>query len=622
MVGLRSPLPRGHIRRAACAALGAIVLQAIAPALAAQPTVPPPRLGQPTPGPTPFPTGSTASPAPAAGAPPSRAVSGAESQPSAAGTAPGTRAAAPAPPAAPAPVPAPPAPRAPRGGGPDLARELADLDVGGLRETYSDTPSLIGDGCAPSSSTSTVAVGRIVIIAPRLVADASGNLVGPLRAQVASFTDGRFNSVQAIQAAGYPAFLLPAVQLGDVPGTPPVSLPIGGTSPGAGITALSSPDVYTATADDTFATSPQLDTSRYADNNPRTVYDAASSGALPSGKESDAFLFYDYLVQIDSTALVPGLNVGFTKLTENASPIPRDRVYFNYSYFHNANISAARADVNRFVPGFEKTFFDQWTSIELRTPFAGTLSNVQDVAGNGACGGVSEYRDVEFGNMSVIFKSFLIQRPTWGISGGIQVLLPTADSVFIGGVNQLAQPVNLVYVENQSVHTMPFVGAVWAPTERWFNQCILQIDVDSNGSPVYVNADQQAGIARQQLASAGRVQLPTLLYASFSTGFWLYTARGAGLTGFSPMLELHVNQGLTAFQPVDAYGYVLGNDPGSVSVINGLVGCNVEWNRRSTMTFAYVTPLGGGFDRFFDGEMRAFVNWRFGRQNRLTRAQF
>jgi hypothetical protein len=40
------------------------------------------------------------------------------------------------------------------------------------------------------------------------------------------------------------------------------------------------------------------------------------------------------------------------------------------------------------------------------------------------------------------------------------------------------------------------------------------------------------------------------------------------------------------------------------------------------MTFAYVTPLGGGFDRFFDGELRAFVNWRFGPQNRLTRAQF
>jgi hypothetical protein len=559
-------------------------------------------------------------PAPAAGVPaaPAAPVTPAPSTPAA--TPP---AAVAAPPAVPADVAAPNPPPAPA----DLARALSDLDTGGLREAWSDTPSIIGDGCAPAATTSTVAVGRLVIIAPGLV-DNGGTLVGPFRASANSLTNGALNSVQAIQAAGYPAFLLPTQQIGDVPGTPPVSLPVGGATPGAGITPVQSPGAYTATADTLFATSPDLTTSQYADQNPQTVYDAAASGALPAGNgigtnpRQDAFLFYNYLVQVESTAFVPGLNVGFTKLTENASPIPRDRVYFNYSYFHNANISAARADVNRFVPGFEKTFFDNWTSIEIRTPFAGTLSNSQQVSGLGGCGGISEYRDVEFGNMSVIFKSFLFQQETWGISGGVQMLLPTADSVFVGGFNQIGQPVNFVYVENQSVHAMPFVGAVWAPTERWFNQFIFQVDVDTNGSPVYVNANQEAGISRQQMTSAGRVILPTLMYASFSTGYWLYTARGPGLTGFSPMMELHVNQGLTEFQPVDAYGYTLGNDVGSISVINGLVGCNFEWNRRSTATFAYVTPLGGGLDRFFDGELRAFVNWRFGRQNRLTRAQF
>ena len=535
-------------------------------------------------------------------------------------------------PTAPTAVPAPPgtvpadvAGAAPQAAAPDLSRSLADLDIGGLRESWSDTPSIIGDGCAPAATTSTVAVGRIVIIAPGLAGNGSA-LVGPFRASANALTNGSLNSVQAIQAAGYPSFVLPAQPLGDVPGTPPVTLPVGGASPGAGITPVQSPASYTATADTIFATSPELTTSQYANQNPQTVYDAAASGALPADAASktsqDAFLFYDYLVQVESTAFVPGLNVGFTKLTENASPIPRDRVYFNYSYFHNANITAARADVNRFVPGFEKTFFDNWTSIEVRTPFAGTLSNSQQVSGLGGCGGISEYRDVEFGNMSVIFKSFLLQRDTWGISGGVQMLLPTADSVFVSGVNQLGQPVNFVYVENQSVHAMPFVGSVWAPTERWFNQFIFQVDVDTNGSPVYVNANQQSGISQQQMSSAGRVILPTLLYTSFSTGYWLYTSRGTGLTGFSPMMELHVNQGLTEFQPVEAYGYTLGNDAGSISVINGLVGCNFEWNRRSTATFAYVTPLGGGLDRFFDGELRAFVNWRFGRQNRLTRAQF
>jgi hypothetical protein len=87
-------------------------------------------------------------------------------------------------------------------------------------------------------------------------------------------------------------------------------------------------------------------------------------------------------------------------------------------------------------------------------------------------------------------------------------------------------------------------------------------------------------------------------------------------------MELHVNQALEDFQPLHYQGYQLGSNPGTISVINGLVGCNFEWGTRSTLTFAYVTPLGGGVDRFFDGEVRALYNWRFGPQNRLTRAQF
>jgi hypothetical protein len=543
-------------------------------------------------------------------------------------------AAAPAP-AGPAAAATPPAPAIPEPAAPvpNLAQDFADLDVGGLREAWSNTPSFVGDGCAPTSTSSSLAVGRLLVIAPGLFND-SGTLRGFQPAQINTVTDGSYNSVQAIKAAGYPAFILPAQQLG-LASPPPVNLTVGGPSPGAGITPVQSPASFTAAVDNTFATNPNLDTSQYADKNPKTVYDAASSGALSNTTTTgttnfapftttgsqDAFLFYNYVIQVDSAALLPGINVGFTKLVENSSPIPRDRVYFNYSYFKGANITPDRADVNRFTPGFEKTFFDQWTSIEIRTPFAGTISNVQAVD-SGACGGLSEYRDVEFGNMSVIFKSFLMQRDTWGITAGMQVLLPTADSVYVDGTTQTGQPLNLVYVENQSVHTMPFVGSVWAPNDRWFNQAMLQMDIDSNGSPAYVNSTLDANVSGSQMASAGRVLYPTFMYLSFSTGYWIYTSKGPGLTGFSPVMEVHVNQAMNQFQPINAYGYSLGNDQGILSVTNGLVGCNFEWNRRSTVTFAYVTPLGGGLDRFFDGELRAFVNWRFGRQNRLTRAQF
>ncbi len=513
---------------------------------------------------------------------------------------------------------------APQGAVPNLAQDFANLDVGGLREAWANTPSFIGDGCAPSSVASDLVVGRLVVIAPGLFKETESLFYGGGTIPAICTIPGTLSSVQAIQAAGYPAFILPTQQIDTVPGTPPTEIPITGPAAG-GITPVGSPAPFTAAVDNAFATSPDLTTSQFAAQNPTTLYDAASSGALSStnseSQVQDAFLFYNYVIKVDSLALIPGLNVGFVKLVENTSPIPRDRVYFNYSYFHNANISAERADINRFVPGFEKTFFDQWTSIEIRTPFAATLSNTQQVQA-GACGGLSEYRDIEFGNMSVIFKSFLMQRETWGITGGMQVMLPTAQSTFVNGTNQNGLPTQFVYVENQSVHTMPFVGSIWAPSERWFSQAMLQMDVDTNGSPAYVNSQLQPGISKTQLDSAGRILFPTFMYLSFSTGYWLYQGDGPGLTGFSPMMEVHVNQGMTQFQPLNASGYTLGNDLGVVSVTNGLVGCNFEYNKRSTVTFAYVTPLGGGFDRFFDGELRAFVNWRFGPQNRLTRAQF
>ena len=240
-----------------------------------------------------------------------------------------------------------PAAAEPQAAVPDLAREFADLDVGGLRETWSNTPSFVGDGCAPTSTSSSLAVGRLLVIAPDLFGS-TGTLVGSQPAQINSVTDGSYNSVQAIRAAGYPSFILPAQPLGNVPGTPPVSLPVGGASPGAGITPVQSPDSFTAAVDNTFATDPSLDTSQYAGQNPKTVYDAASSGALPGQHEGqDAFLFYNYVIQVDSAALLPGINVGFTKLVENSSPIPRDRVYFNYSYFKGANITPGRAEIGR-----------------------------------------------------------------------------------------------------------------------------------------------------------------------------------------------------------------------------------------------------------------------------------
>ena len=200
-------------------------------------------------------------------------------------------------------------------------------------------------------------------------------------------------------------------------------------------------------------------------------------------------------------------------------------------------------------------------------------------------------------------------------------MLPTAADVNLYNGDAVS-PTQAIFVDNQSTRVMPFFGAIWAPSERFFNQALLQVDIDTNGNPAYVNPNSTAGIFGDSLTSVGRLYMPTFMYMSFGTGYWLYRNNNANFTGFAPIMEVHVNQGMSQFNPIATENYRLGASSGVVSVTNGLVGCNFEWGQRSTLTFAYVTPLGGGVDRFFDGELRALFNWRFGPQNRLTRAQF
>lgn len=514
---------------------------------------------------------------------------------------------------------------------PDLRRELprsnqlARADIGGLRENWADIPNLVGDGCAPMGSSGQIAVGRLGVQAldQSLVGSGTGSfLTGSTSRDIVLVQNPNSQQIQTI-APQYPGYAgLPGTPVGSVSSSTPIPV----TSHGA-ILGVGSPGSFTQSVDQVFKTNAAVGTTQYT--GATTAFDAPASGAVGQAGNGqapyDAYLFYNYVVS--ANIVLPGYAVGFVKLTENMSPIPRDRVYMTYSYFNNANFYPTKADANRFMPGFEKTFFDGWTSVELRTPFAATLSNSQNLltnTGNGQSG-VSEYRDIQFGNMSVIFKTFLWEQKTWAITAGTQVMLPTANNTSVtipGSQRPDGQNLQMVYVANESVHVMPFVGSVWAPNERWFNQALLQIETDVNGNLAYINNSFDPTLSGRQLQQAGRIYYPTFMYLSFGTGYWLYKDNTRNFTGFSPVAEIHVNQALDEFCPRQSNGFQLGPNLGIVSVTNAMVGCNFEWGERSTLTFGYVTPLGGGVDRYFDGELRALYNWRFGPQNRLTRAQF
>jgi hypothetical protein len=102
---------------------------------------------------------------------------------------------------------------------------------------------------------------------------------------------------------------------------------------------------------------------------------------------------YNYQVFNNASVATAGGDRRF-KYAENNSPFLFDRVFFNYNHFHNAVIDVEGRDVNidRYLFGIEKTFFDQTMSLELRVPIVDGLDARQTV-------GSFDTQDAEFGNM-------------------------------------------------------------------------------------------------------------------------------------------------------------------------------------------------------------------------------
>ncbi|MDB5387318.1 MAG: hypothetical protein JWM11_2964 [Planctomycetaceae bacterium] len=299
--------------------------------------------------------------------------------------------------------------------------------------------------------------------------------------------------------------------------------------------------------------------------------------------------------------------VGRVKIGENTSPMPRDRVFFNYSYFNGVPLAPGGVNVNRFTPGFEKTLFDGLSSIEFRAPFATTLST--DIMANGLTDG----SNLEFGNLSFAYKQLLYHDDDLLISGGSQLQLPTADAVNVN----LADGTTIVRVKNQAVHLMPFVGALYTPNERLFSQGFIQLDFGANRDRVLTNLDMT------KLTRVGTIGDAPFIYLDWSTGYWIYLADNpnAFLTGIAPIGELHLNQSLQSSDVLQAPGnFQIGTRNSNISVLNAVVGTTFQFGPSSSLTAAYCTPLGGGSDQQFNGEFRLTFNRRFGPQTIQTRA--
>ncbi len=296
-----------------------------------------------------------------------------------------------------------------------------------------------------------------------------------------------------------------------------------------------------------------------------------------------------------------GAVVGRVKLADNNSPLPRDRVFFDYNYFHNARIIAGGKSVNRFTPGFEKTFLDGMASFEFRVPMLATLNSDLRLDANNQ---VINSHNGEFGNLTMILKGLLWYDQTFAVSGGMGITVPTADDLRLND----SFDDEFLRIQNETVYLTPYLAFLCTPNDTFFYQAFVGIDVAANGNQVSVNEFQSG------MRPIGRFRDQSLLMVDFAAGAWLFRDRfeTRGLSGLATVMEVHYNQTLGAMDSVESDFFALGAIDGNRrerAFVNMTAGLTALFGQRTTMTVGYGTPVSS--DRLFDGELRAFLNRYF-----------
>jgi hypothetical protein len=296
------------------------------------------------------------------------------------------------------------------------------------------------------------------------------------------------------------------------------------------------------------------------------------------------------------------------KIGENNSPIPQDRVFFMYNHFHNVydfsftEFTPAPTPVQRQLPidrytlGVEKTFLDEWWSVELRMPFNGSLDvSTPDFNVSGG----------NYGNLAVIVKRLLYADDFVASAVGLGIDTPTGSSV----ESQFGQA-ELTF-RNDAVHLLPYFGAVMQPGDNLFLTGFLQVDVATGGNEVLFGP--VGGPSR----SAGEFREQNLLYVDLGGGYWLYRDPYAEwVNGVAGLLEFHYTTSLqdadTVAIAVPALQSQITNPLNRFDVVNVSAGLNFAFGEAANLRVAGVFPLGDEPDRrFFDSEVQVQFNHRY-----------
>ncbi len=344
-------------------------------------------------------------------------------------------------------------------------------------------------------------------------------------------------------------------------------------------------------------------------DNSYVTFEYPGSGAYSHASNFKAGqIVYNYAAEYQ-IPLQPGgiYGLGRQKITENMTPVPTDRFIFDYSYFHNVPLSYRDMPVNRFTPGFEKTFFKKKFSLEMRFPFAATIDNTLYTNNE------NQLNVLRWGDATAILKYLVFKKERWAMTVGLGVSLPFAQDTHLF---DSATGREVIRSNHETVHVMPYVGLLYVPNERVFFQAYFQVDGSTKGDPTYVG--DLSDTDGQRMLYAGRVYERTYAYTSLSMGYWLFrkfNPHGELKRGMNLMSELHWTQSLDRAAGVqyqqENYSFDIGSDRGNYTVLDLTLGTRFQFNEKTNIGIGYSVPLSDGNNRQFDGEMRLTFNRYF-----------
>ncbi|MGI8979134.1 MAG: hypothetical protein ACR2FY_07910 [Pirellulaceae bacterium] len=296
-----------------------------------------------------------------------------------------------------------------------------------------------------------------------------------------------------------------------------------------------------------------------------------------------------------------GGGAGPLQISDNNTPVPQSRWFFNFNHFENAiqtrdGNRQVSSPVDQYTLGTEQTFMDGISSWQLQLP----LTSGFDFDGNPGASSAG------FGNLGFISKTAIWRSDYAILSGGLGLELPTGSSV------QGRGPSTRYQLRNSSTTVLPFIGVMALPTDATFFQAFFTASVPASGNQFVVGSpggpDVNAGVYTPQ----------TRLHLDLAGGAWFYqNPGGGGITGMAFVGEVHYVAAtqpgdflnVTSIGPAGPNFYQLGNLSNKQTTTNLTVGIHTIWNDRFQFRIGGAFPLAQRPNRGFDAEVIAQVNF-------------